>query len=102
MVPVVVYAAKSTADERGSIPTQLADCRAAIEREGDRTVVAEYQDEARSAFHGNRGEGKRAKQAKSRRAWHSPTAHPRRTAARVVHRTTSALMVESRGCRDLP
>jgi DNA invertase Pin-like site-specific DNA recombinase len=52
----VCYAAKSTADERGSIPTQLADCRAAAEAE-DREVVAEYQDEAFIAYKGNRGPG---------------------------------------------
>src|SRR4051812_41967884 len=52
----ILYAAKSTADPRGSIPTQLADCRAAAERDG-REVVAEYQDEAASAFKGNRGAG---------------------------------------------
>jgi hypothetical protein len=52
----VLYAAKSTADERGSIPTQLEDCRAAAEAEGRKTAV-EYSDEAASAFKGNRGEG---------------------------------------------
>jgi site-specific DNA recombinase len=52
----VLYAAKSTADPRGSIPTQLADCRAAAEAE-DREVAAEYSDEAASAFKGNRGDG---------------------------------------------
>ena len=55
--PCIVFAAKSTEDNHGSIPTQLADCREAIERTGERVVVAEYQDEARSAFHGNRGDG---------------------------------------------
>jgi hypothetical protein len=54
--PAVCYAAKSTADERGSIPTQLADCRAAAEAEG-RQVVGQYSDEAASAFRGNRGSG---------------------------------------------
>ena len=54
--PAVIYAAKSTTDPRGSIPTQLADCRAAAEA-GGQEVVAEYQDEAKSAFTGNRGEG---------------------------------------------
>lgn len=54
--PAVLYAAKSTADEHGSIPTQLADGRAAAEAEG-RTIVGEYSDEAASAFKGNRGSG---------------------------------------------
>lgn len=50
----VIYAAKSTADEHGSIPTQLADCRAMAERKGWE-VVGEYKDEAKSAFTGDRG-----------------------------------------------
>ena len=54
--PAVIYGAKSTPDPHGSIVTQLADCRAAAERDG-RTVVGEYHDEAASAFHGNRGSG---------------------------------------------
>jgi DNA invertase Pin-like site-specific DNA recombinase len=52
----VIYAAKSTEDKHGSIPTQLADCRAMAEREGW-TVVGEYTDEAFSAYHGDRGPG---------------------------------------------
>jgi site-specific DNA recombinase len=55
-LPVVVYAAKSTADEHGSIPTQLADGRALAESEG-LEVVAEYQDQSASAYSGNRGPG---------------------------------------------
>src|SRR3954447_23425291 len=54
--PVVIYAAKSTADRKGSIPTQLSDCHAMAEREGWR-VVAEHQDEGFSAFKGSRGPG---------------------------------------------
>src|SRR3954447_6115129 len=53
-VPTVLYAAKSTEDKAGSIPTQLADCRAMAEREGWE-IVGEYQDEAVSAWSGNRG-----------------------------------------------
>ena len=56
-IPVVIYGAKSTEDPRGSIPTQLADCRAAIERAGGREVVGEFSDEAKSAYHGARGDG---------------------------------------------
>ena len=52
----VIYAAKSTKDDRGSIPTQLTDGRAAAEADG-REVVAEFSDEAASAFKANRGEG---------------------------------------------
>jgi DNA invertase Pin-like site-specific DNA recombinase len=52
----VAYAAKSTADPRGSIRTQLVDCRDLAERDG-LDLVAEYHDEAASAFKGNRGPG---------------------------------------------
>src|SRR4051794_10893037 len=67
-LPCVIYAAKSTDDVRGSIPTQLADCRTAIEREGNRQVVGEQADEAASAFRGNRGPGLAAAKAAARRA----------------------------------
>lgn len=56
-LPCIVYAAKSTEDRRGSIPDQIRECRAAIEREGGRSIVAEYKDEAKSAFTGSRGAG---------------------------------------------
>jgi DNA invertase Pin-like site-specific DNA recombinase len=52
----VIYAAKSTEDRHGSIPTQLADCRALAERER-LEVVGEFTDEAFSAYSGNRGPG---------------------------------------------
>jgi DNA invertase Pin-like site-specific DNA recombinase len=52
----VIYAAKSTADVHGSIPTQLEDGRRLCERDG-LTVAAEYHDEAKSAYHGSRGDG---------------------------------------------
>lgn len=55
-VKAVCYAAKSTADPRGSIPTQLADCEALAAREGYE-VVARYSDEAASAFKQDRGQG---------------------------------------------
>ena len=57
MIACVIYAAKSTEDRRGSFPDQRHECRAAIERDSDRSVVAEYTDEAFSAFHGSRGPG---------------------------------------------
>jgi DNA invertase Pin-like site-specific DNA recombinase len=52
----VIYAAKSTDDKRGSIPTQVEDCRAMAEREGW-SVAATYEDESKSAFSGSRGKG---------------------------------------------
>jgi DNA invertase Pin-like site-specific DNA recombinase len=52
----VLYAAKSTQDVRGSIDTQLGDCHDLAEREGFE-VVAEYSDEAASAYSGDRGSG---------------------------------------------
>ncbi len=52
----VIYAAKSTADPRGSIDTQTADCKAMATREGW-AVADAYSDEAVSAYHGNRGDG---------------------------------------------
>ena len=56
-VPGVIYAAKSTADPRGSIESQIADCRAAIEREG-RVLYGEPQsDEGVSGFKRSRGPG---------------------------------------------
>jgi site-specific DNA recombinase len=57
----ILYAAKSTEDKHGSIPTQLADARAMAEREGCE-VVGEYSDEAKSAYSGNRGAGLAAAQ----------------------------------------
>src|SRR5688572_7782944 len=56
MTPAVIYAAKSTEDAHGSIPTQLADCRTAALALG-RTIVGEHSDESASAFKGNRGAG---------------------------------------------
>lgn len=52
----MIYAAKSTEDRHGSVPTQLADCRAMADSEGW-CVVDEYRDEGFSAYHGNRGPG---------------------------------------------
>jgi len=54
--PAVLYAAKSTEDVHGSIPTQLADGRELAEREG-LDVVDELSDEAASAYKGDRGAG---------------------------------------------
>jgi DNA invertase Pin-like site-specific DNA recombinase len=52
----VLYAAKSTEDVRGSIPTQLEDCRALAEHDGLK-LAGEFTDEAASAYSGDRGSG---------------------------------------------
>jgi len=52
----VIYAAKSTADEHGSIPTQLERCREHALRQGWH-VAGEYRDESSSAYKGSRGPG---------------------------------------------
>lgn len=52
----ILYAAKSTEDVRGSIPTQLEEARELADREGWE-VAGEYSDEARSAWSGDRGPG---------------------------------------------
>ena len=55
-VPAVIYAAKSTEDKHGSIPDQLADGRnLAVHK--SLNLVAEFDDEAASAYHGDRGAG---------------------------------------------
>src|SRR4051794_40090633 len=53
-VPAVAFAAKSTEDLRGSIETQLEDCRKLASEQGIE-IVAEFRDEAASAFRKNRG-----------------------------------------------
>jgi DNA invertase Pin-like site-specific DNA recombinase len=58
-VPCVIYAAKSTEDKRGSILEQLRECREAIETDPRRELVAEYKDEAFSAYSSDRGPGLR-------------------------------------------
>jgi site-specific DNA recombinase len=52
----IIYAAKSTADTKGSIPDQLKDARGLCEADGY-PVVGEYQDENKSAYKGSRGDG---------------------------------------------
>jgi DNA invertase Pin-like site-specific DNA recombinase len=56
MRPAVIYAAKSTADTRGSIPTQFDDCQALADREG-LDVVDRQKDETQSAYRSSRGDG---------------------------------------------
>jgi DNA invertase Pin-like site-specific DNA recombinase len=53
----VIYAAKSTEDKRGSIPSQIAECTAAIHEARGRVIAGTYRDEAVSAYVGNRGPG---------------------------------------------
>jgi site-specific DNA recombinase len=52
----IIYGAKSSPDERGSIDDQIRECREYAERQGWE-VEAEYQDENKSAYHSNRGPG---------------------------------------------
>jgi recombinase/HNH endonuclease/recombinase-like zinc beta ribbon protein/resolvase-like protein len=58
-IPCVIYAAKSTEDKRGSIPEQLRECREAIEADPRRRFLAQYIDEAFSAYRRDRGPGLR-------------------------------------------
>src|SRR5688572_6756510 len=53
----VIYGAKSTPDERGSIPDQLDECRSFAEAHGLMVVEPAEWDENASAFKGNRGPG---------------------------------------------
>jgi DNA invertase Pin-like site-specific DNA recombinase len=53
----VIYAAKSTEDKHGSIPTQIEDCRAMAARNDWTVIDSPFSDEAFSAYHGNRGPG---------------------------------------------
>lgn len=55
-VPVAIYAAKSSPDEKGSLVSQVDAARAAIEREGGRTLFADpFTEENVSGYRGNRG-----------------------------------------------
>jgi site-specific DNA recombinase len=53
----VIYAAKSTADERGSIPDQIEQCREYAASLGWEVVEPPESDEAASAYNGSRGPG---------------------------------------------
>jgi len=53
--PAIIYAAKSSPDERGSIPDQVEKCLAFAEAEGYE-VIKVYDEEDVSAYHGERGE----------------------------------------------
>jgi DNA invertase Pin-like site-specific DNA recombinase len=52
--PAIIYAAKSSPDERGSIPDQIKKCRALADEEGYE-VVATYDEENVSAYSDDRG-----------------------------------------------
>jgi DNA invertase Pin-like site-specific DNA recombinase len=54
--PAVIYAAKSTEDLRGSIATQTTECEAFCAHDG-LVIDGVYFDEAKSAYHGSRGDG---------------------------------------------
>jgi DNA invertase Pin-like site-specific DNA recombinase len=62
----IIYAAKSTKDKKGSIPDQLKDGRAKA-KELKMPVAAEFEDEDKSAYHGNRGDGLRKAMAECER-----------------------------------
>src|SRR5215218_2795945 len=65
--PAVVYGAKSTTDEHGSIPTQHKQGRELAEHAGLDVGDRLYKDEAASAFKGNRGPGLAAAMAEAER-----------------------------------
>jgi len=68
MKPAIVYAAKSTADKKASIPAQLQEGRKVCEIEG-LTHCGEFKDENKSAYSGDRGpELTKAKEAAERLA----------------------------------
>src|SRR4051794_17860887 len=56
-IPAVIYAAKSTEDLRGSIETQISDCRAAALAAGRRLIGQPQVDENRSGYKASRGPG---------------------------------------------
>jgi len=52
--PAIIYAAKSSPDERGSIPDQIKKCRALADEEGYE-VIATFDEENVSAYSDDRG-----------------------------------------------
>jgi hypothetical protein len=68
-LPAVVYAAKSSPDERDSIETQVAEVAAAVEREGGRQIMGEpHAEQNVSAFRGERGPALEAAMAAAEQA----------------------------------
>jgi Resolvase, N terminal domain len=57
VIPAVIYAAKSTEDTHGSIRDQFVDCRKLAAVRGFDVDGREHEDEAKSAYHGDRGPG---------------------------------------------
>jgi site-specific DNA recombinase len=53
----IIYAAKSTQDEHGSIPDQIDRCREYAATNGWQIAEPPEHDEAASAYHGSRGPG---------------------------------------------
>jgi DNA invertase Pin-like site-specific DNA recombinase len=66
--PCVAYAAKSSPDEKDSTADQLRIVREAVEREGGRTVIAEFSEENVSGYRGERGAQLEAAMAAARAA----------------------------------
>jgi hypothetical protein len=64
-LPAVLYAAKSTEDLHGSIPTQLEDGQRLADQRGWTIADPSFQDEGFSAFSGNRGPGLEAAKARA-------------------------------------
>ena len=75
--PAVLFAAKSTEDKKGLLPVQLRDSRELAATLGY-VVAADIQDEAKSAYHGNRGPGLEQAMAQCEQLGTS-TAAPRRS-----------------------
>lgn len=65
----VIYASKSSPDEKGSIPDQQRECREYATAQGWTVVdgTDDYWDEAKSAYKGNRGKGLAAAKARAAR-----------------------------------
>jgi DNA invertase Pin-like site-specific DNA recombinase len=61
----VIYAAKSTADEHGSIDSQISECRQHAGRQGWQVDEPPHHDVKKSAYHGKRGPGLAAAKARA-------------------------------------
>lgn len=91
----VIYAAKSTIDKHGSIPTQIEDCRKVAKRE-KWEVVAVHQDEAASAYSGDRGDGLARALEECERL-----AHERRTCCLIVQHSDRLARGDGREAKHL-
>lgn len=54
-VPVVIYAVKSSPDEKGSVADQLRVCEARVNELGGREIVGTFSEDKASGYLGNRG-----------------------------------------------